>query len=324
MGVPNLQVLVTGGAGFIGSYLIEGLVKRGDYVKVLDTLSTGDISNISRVMRTGAVELVRGDVRDFKAVTEAVKGCEIIYHLAAQSSVPNSTEDPQLDMEINIGGILNVLRAAREGGQKVVFASSSVVYGNAKIIPTPEDAPLNPCSFYGLSKTATEGYCRVYSELFGIPAVILRLFNIFGPGTNKGVMIDLYRKLLREPKRLELLGSGQQKKDYLYIDDATEAFLSAPVKSQCRGEAYNIGLGESYTVFELAGMMFEVLGLSGVEVKARGGISWLGDVERTQPDVSKAEREMDWKAKVGIREGLERTLEWFEEALGPVQGARKL
>jgi UDP-glucose 4-epimerase len=238
--------------------------------------------------------------------------------------VPKSTEDPQLDMEINIGGTINVLRAAREGRQKVVFASSSVVYGNAEIIPTPEDSPLNPCSFYGLSKTAAEGYCRVYSELFGVPAVILRLFNIFGPGTNKGVMIDLYRKLLRDSKRLELLGSGEQKKDYLYIADTAEAFLQAPLKSPCRGEGYNIGLGESYTVFELAQMMFEILGLSGVKVTARGGISWPGDVEQNEPDVSRAEREMGWKAQVGIREGLTRTLKWFEETLGPIDGATKV
>lgn len=316
-----MQVLVTGGAGFIGPHIIDRLVKRGDSVRVFDNLSSGDLSNVSRYIGAGAIELVKGDVRDRAAVGKAAKGCELIYHLAAQSSVPKSTEDPQADMEVNIGGTHNVLMAARECGAKVVFASSSVVYGRAVKVPTPESAPLLPYSFYGISKTSAENYCRVYSELFEVPTVILRLFNIYGPGTNKGLMIDIYRKLMRDPKRLELLGSGMQKKDYLYIDDTVDAFIIAPEKSPCRGEAYNIGLGESYTVFEVADMVFKVLGLSGVKVSAQGGVSWLGDVELTQPNVMKAELEMGWKAKVGMREGISSTIKWFQDSLGRIDGA---
>lgn len=318
-----MLVLVTGGAGFIGPKLIGRLVERGDLVRVLDDLSTGSLSNISELIKTGAVEFVKGDVRDARAVSEAAKGCNLIYHLAAQSLVPVSTERPDLDMEINIEGTLNVLRAAKDSGSKVVFASSAAVYGRVNKTPTPEDESLVPYSFYGLSKMAAENYCRVYSELFGVPTVTLRLFNIYGPGTNKGVMIDLYRRLLRDPGRLEVLGSGNQLKDYLYIDDAVEALLMAPEKAACKGEAYNIGLGESYTVFQLAEMMLGILGLRGVEVTARGGVAWLGDMELTQPDVSKAERELGWRAKTGIREGLLRTLEWFEEKIGPIGGERK-
>ena len=318
-----MLVLVTGGAGFIGPKLIGRLVERGDLVRVFDDLSTGSLSNISELIKTGAVEFIKGDVRDAKAVSEAAKGCNLIYHLAAQSLVPVSTERPDLDMEINIEGTLNVLRAAKDIGSKVIFASSAAVYGKVTKTPTPEDEPLVPYSFYGLSKMAAENYCRIYSELFGVPTVTLRLFNIYGPGTNKGVMIDLYRRLLRDPRRLEVLGTGNQLKDYLYIDDSVEALLMATERAACRGEAYNIGLGESYTVFQLAEMMLGILGLSGVEVKARGGVAWLGDVELTQPDVSKAERELGWKAKTGIREGLLRTLEWFEEKIGPIGGGRK-
>jgi len=319
-----LLVLVTGGAGFIGPKLIGRLVERGDLVRVLDDLSTGSLSNISELIKTGAVEFIKGDVRDAKAVSEAAKRCNLIYHLAAQSLVPVSTERPDLDMEVNIEGTLNVLRAAKEDGSKVVFASSATVYGKVTKTPTPEDEPLVPYSFYGLSKMAAENYCRIYSELFGVPTVTLRLFNIYGPGTNKGVMIDLYRRLLRDPRRLEVLGTGNQLKDYLYIDDSIEALLMAPERAVCKGEAYNIGLGESYTVFQLVEMMLGILGLSGVEVKARGGVAWLGDVELTQPDVSKAERELGWKAKTGIREGLLKTLEWFEEKIGPIGGERRL
>lgn len=319
-----MQVLVTGGAGFIGPHIIDRLVKRGDSVRVLDNLSSGSLSNVSGYIKTGAIELTRGDVRDRAAVRKAADGCELIYHLAAQSSVPRSTDDPETDMEVNIGGTHNVLMAARECGAKVVFASSSVVYGRSVKIPTPEDAPLLPYSFYGVSKTSAESYCRVYSELFEVPTVILRLFNIYGPGTNKGLMIDLYRKLMRDPKRLELLGSGMQKKDYLYIDDTVDAFIAAPERSPCRGEAYNIGLGESYTVFEVADIMSKVLGLSGVKVQAQGGVAWLGDVELTQPRVIKAELEMGWKAKVGMREGIASTVKWFQETLGSIEGAKTL
>lgn len=316
--------MVTGGAGFIGPHIIDRLVKRGDSVRVLDNLSSGSLSNVSGYIKTGAIELTRGDVRDRAAVRKAADGCELIYHLAAQSSVPRSTDDPETDMEVNIGGTHNVLMAARECGAKVVFASSSVVYGRSVKIPTPEDAPLLPYSFYGVSKTSAESYCRVYSELFEVPTVILRLFNIYGPGTNKGLMIDLYRKLMRDPKRLELLGSGMQKKDYLYIDDTVDAFIAAPERSPCRGEAYNIGLGESYTVFEVADIMSKVLGLSGVKVQAQGGVAWLGDVELTQPRVIKAELEMSWKAKVGMREGIASTVKWFQETLGSIEGAKTL
>lgn len=311
-----MQALVTGGAGFIGAHLVERLIENGASVRILDDLSAGDISGISRLLRTGAAIFLKGDIRDFGKVMESTRGCDIVYHLAAQSSVPKSTESPALDLEVNVIGTHNVLRAAKECGAKVVFASSSVVYGIPRRTPTPESDPLVPHSFYGASKAAAEDYCRLYSELFGIPTVILRLFNIYGPGTNKGLMFDLYRKLLRDPRRLEILGTGRQKKDYLYIDDAVDAFIVAPERSRCKGDAYNIGLGESYTVMEIAEIMFDALGLSGVDVRPRGGTSWPGDVELTEPDVSKAQIELGWKAKVGIKDGIRRTLEYFGKTLG--------
>jgi len=317
-----LQILVTGGAGFIGTKLVEELIKRGALVKIFDDLSSGRMSNISHLIKTGAVEFIKGDVRDFPAVREAVSGCDIVYHLAAQSLVPFSMERPDVDMEINIKGTLNVLMAAKEFGSKVVFTSSSTVYGNVARTPTPEDEVLIPYSFYGLSKMAAEHYCRIFSEQFNVPTVILRLFNVYGPRNTKGLMIDLYRKLLRDQKRLELLGTGNQRKDYLYIDDAVEALLLAPEKSACAGDTYNIGSGESYTVFQIAEFMLELLGLEGVEIFARGGKAWLGDVELTRPDVSKAERELGWKAKTGIKEGLARTIVWFEEKLGRIPSAK--
>lgn len=315
---------MTGGAGFIGPHIVRRILADGNLVKVYDDLSAGAIHNLAPFIKTGAVEFIKGDVRDRGRVAEAAKSCEIIYHLAAQSSVPKSTEDPISDMEINIGGTLNVLEAARQSGAKVIFASSSVVYGKASRMPTPEEERLDPWSFYGASKAAAETYCRLYSELFGVPTAIMRLFNIYGPGTNKGVMIDLYRKLLRDPRRLELLGSGMQKKDYLYIDDTVEAFLIASERSPCRGDAYNIGLGKSYTVFEIAKMMVEELGLGNVEIFARGGTSWAGDVEVNLPSVVKAELEIGWKAKTELRDGLIKTMKWFEGQLGRIEGAREL
>ncbi|MDD1766441.1 MAG: GDP-mannose 4,6-dehydratase, partial [Candidatus Methanomethyliaceae archaeon] len=195
-----MSVLVTGGAGFIGPRLIGRLVERGNLVRVFDDLSSGRLSNISELIKTGAVNFIKGDIRDVTAIEEAASGCDLIYHLAAQSRVPFSTERPEVDMEINIEGTLNVLRAGKKAKSKVVFSSSSTVYGKVGKTPTPENEPLVPNSFYGLSKLAAENYCRIYSELFEVPTVTLRLFNIYGPGTNKVVMIDLYRKLLRDPR----------------------------------------------------------------------------------------------------------------------------
>ncbi len=319
-----MRILVTGGAGFIGPKLVEELIKRGDYVRIFDDLSSGRLSNISHLLKTGAVEFIKGDVRGLAALKKAAEGCELIYHLAAQSLVPFSMERPEIDMDINVKGTLNVLMVAKDFMTGVVFTSSSTVYGNVTKIPTPEDEPLMPHSFYGLSKMAAEHYCRIYSEQFGVPTVILRLFNIYGPGNNKGLMIDLYRKLLRDQKKLEVLGSGNQLKDYLYIDDTVEALLVTPERAKCVGEAYNIGLGESYTVLQIAEMMLKMLGLKDVDVVTKGGKAWLGDVELTRPDVSKAERELGWKAKVGIKEGLERTMIWFEDKLGRIPGAKAL
>jgi len=315
-------ILITGGAGFIGPKLAERLLKNGEPIRILDSFSTGNHSNLSAL--PGHVEIVEGDVRSASATRSAAKGCRIIYHLAAQSSVPASIENPRLDMETNIGGTLNVLEAARSNDSKVVLASSSVVYGNATRTPTPEDEPLVPYSFYGISKMVAENYCRLYSELFDVPTVVLRLFNVYGPGTNKGVMIDLYRKLLVNPKRLEILGTGKQTKDYLYIDDTVEAFLLAPERSKCEGNAYNIGLGQSYSVLELVEMMLSELELGDVAVAPKGGVAWAGDVELTKPDVSKAQQELGWKANTGIAEGLCMTLKWFQERLGIIDGAKKL
>jgi len=316
------MILITGGAGFIGTRLAERLLERGETVKIFDDLSSGSITNLSKLTITGGAEFVKGDIRDAASVAAASGGCDLIYHLAAQSSVPISTEQPRLDLDVNVMGTFNVLEAARKGGCKVVFTSSSVVYGNAARIPTPEDAPLLPGSLYAASKMAAEGYCRVYSELFDVPAVILRLFNVYGPGTSKGVMIDLYRKLLRDSRKLELLGSGKQTKDYVYIDDTVEALLLAPHGARGAGTGvYNIGMGESYNVTELAGLMFELLGLGGVEVTIKGGESWPGDVEFTQADIGRAEREIGWKPKTGIREGVAMTLEGFIKKFGGVKRA---
>jgi UDP-glucose 4-epimerase len=313
-----MVVLITGGAGFIGSKLAEELIKRGKIVRILDNLSSGDLSNINHLIKTGAVEFIKGDIRDKDIIKKSSNDCDLIYHLAAQSSVPFSMENPDIDMEVNIKGTLNVLMIAKEIGAKVVFTSSSTVYGIAKKIPTHEDVELNPYSFYGLSKMTAEYYCKLYSQHFNLPTVILRLYNVYGPRNNKGLIFDIYRKLMINPRRLEILGSGMQTKDYVYIDDVVEALLSAPELSKCKGDAYNIASGESYSVLDIAKFMIEILNLKDVEIVIKGGKSWIGDVEFTKPDVSKAERELGWKAKTEIKEGLLKTIKWLEEKLGRI------
>ena len=237
-----MKVLVTGGAGFIGPHIVDRLIKRGDFVRVFDNLSTGDLSNIARYISTGAVELVRGDVRDLAAVKGAAEGCELIYHLAAQSSVPKSTEDPQADMEINVGGTHNVLMAAKEQGAKVVFASSSVVYGRSVKVPTPE---AHRCPSRSTASRRTENYCRTTTALRGADGDTEALQHL-RTGNQQGSDDRPYRKLMRIRSASELLGSGTRRR-IIFTSTTRLTFIMAARGRVQRGGAQH-GLGESYTV----------------------------------------------------------------------------
>ena len=312
------KVLITGVAGFIGSHLAQKVHSQGFEVVGIDNLSTGHIENLSALMNSGRFTLVKGDILNSGGISKVFRDVDLVFHLAAQSSVPKSTEDPTRDFEINAKGTLNVLECARKAEAKaVIFASSSTVYGNA-ILPTPEDHPLLPISNYGASKAAAEAYCPSYSSLYGLKTASLRYYNIFGPRSRKGVMHDLLQKLWKDNKELEVLGTGGQEKDYLYVDDAIEATVLVTNKGELVGEAYNVGSGESYSVKEIVEKLLDILGVSDKTKPFYTGFSWHGDVQKTKANISKLKK-LGFRPKVGIEEGMRKFVKWYESEYGKIR-----
>jgi len=302
----------------MGSHLAERLIERGVEVMGLDNFSSGRSENIFSLRNSKGFTLIKGDILNERDLSNA-KDIDAIFHLAAQSSVPMSTEDPCRDFEINVRGTINVLEHARKEDVKAfIFASSSTVYGEAKVLPTPEDHPMQPISNYGASKAAGEVYCSSYSSLYGIGTVSLRYYNIFGPRCTRGVMFDLMQKLSRDKGRLEVLGTGKQEKDYLYIDDALNATLLVAEKGRLGGEAYNVGSGEAYTVEELTTMLLEMLRLGGrTKIVYKGGLSWPGDVQRTRADISKLGK-LGFAPKVELERGMRAFVDWYQSEYGRI------
>jgi UDP-glucose 4-epimerase len=300
------KIAVTGGVGFIGSHLCRTLVEQGAKVTVFDNLSSGKIERIKDLTDKG-LTFVQGDIRDPTALEKATKGCDVVVHLAAQASVPFSMENPKEDCEINVVGTLNALEAAKKAGARVVFASSSAVYGNPAKRPTPETYPVNPISFYGLAKLLGEHYCRFYRDNYGLEVVMLRIFNVYGPRCH-GVMDDFLDKLQKEPDRLEVLGNGQQARDFIYISDMVNFIIEAATSPAAVGQVFNVGTGETTTVLELAEKIVELLGLENVKIHCKGGLAWAGDMDITLADNSKALNTLNWKLQVSLEEGLKKLI----------------
>jgi len=312
------RVLITGVAGFIGSQLAERLHSKGLEVIGIDNFSTGNAENLSNLVDSRHFTLFRGDILKLKGLSKAFKDVGTVFHMAAQSSVPKSTEDPVQDFEINVRGTLNVLECARKTDvKKVIFASSSTVYGEASVLPTSEEHPFLPISNYGAGKAAAEAYCSSYSSLYGLKIASLRYYNIFGPRSRKGVMFDLLQKLQKDNKKLEVLGTGREAKDYLHIDDAVDATLLVAERGKLSGEAYNIGSGKSYSVKELVDKLLKILGLAGKTNPFYTGFSWLGDVQKTLADISKLKK-LGFKPMVGIDKGMKTFVDWYRSKYGEI------
>jgi UDP-glucose 4-epimerase len=305
-GFEGKQVVVTGGAGFIGSNLCRTLLEQGAKVTAYDNLYSGKIEFIEDLMDKG-LNFVQEDIRDAAALEKATKNSEVIFHLAAQTSVPFSMENPKEDSEINVVGTLNVLEAARKADARVVFSSSCAVYGNPEKRPTPETYPTHPIAFYGLSKLLGENCCRFYQEIYGLEAVILRIFNVYGPDCH-GVIYDFLNKLQKTPDKLEVLGTGRQSRDFVYISDMVDFLLEAATSPAAAGEVFNVGTGTTTSVSELAEMLIEVLGLKDVDVYFRGGQAWEGDMDITLADNSKAVNKLQWRPQVSLKEGLKKLI----------------
>lgn len=305
-----MRTLVTGGAGFIGSHLVDALVERGDDVVVLDNLATGRAQNVTR-----DAKFVEGDVSQPDDVMEAIAGCEVVFHQAALGSVPRSVARPLDTDRANVHGTLTVLAAAKEAGvQRVVLASSSSVYGGARQVPTPEDLELMPRSPYAVSKLTGEHYSRVAWELHGLQTVCLRYFNVFGPrqrpDSEYAAVIPRFIDSLLNGLPPEVHGDGLQARDFTFVSDAVQANLcaaEAPAEA-CAGKAYNVAHGSPHSLMELLAVLKAELGvdLEPVHVGSRPG-----DVRLSHADVSAAQRDLGYVPVVSFEEGLVKTLDWF-------------
>ncbi len=305
--IKETEVLVTGGAGFIGSHLCETFFEQGAKVIAYDNLSSGKIEYI-RDLSEKKIKFVQGDIRDSVALEEAAGNCETIFHLAAQTSVPFSMKNPEEDFDVNAHGTLDVLEIARKKDARIVFASTAAVYGNAEKTPTPEDYPTQPISFYGLSKRVAEDYCQFYHENYGVEVVILRIFNVYGL-RGHGVMPDFLDKLKKTPGKLEVLGTGEQSRDFIHVSDIVRALVLCAQHRKADGQIYNVGSGTTTSVTAIARMIIALLNLRGVtKLSFAGGQAWEGDAKLTHADISKIVGELDWRPLVGLRDGIKNLL----------------
>jgi len=279
-----MKILVTGGAGFIGSHLVDRLVKEGFGVKIIDNLSSGRLENLTQYRNGSRVEVVMGDLKKMEDGLKAVDGTDVVFHFAANPEVRVSTTNPEIHFNENVVATFNLLEAMRRKDVKeLVFASSSSVYGEPEQIPVSEDAPIRPVSIYGASKAACENLIHAYVKLYGIKAVILRYANVVGPRLRHGVVWDLINKLRKNLNELEILGDGKQVRSYIYIDDAVEATIIAWRKSFSNFNVYNVASEDWLTVDEVADEVIKAMGLLGVKRVHKPllhGVGWPGDVKR--------------------------------------------
>jgi UDP-glucose 4-epimerase len=303
---------VTGGAGFIGSNLVDALLSRGHDVTILDDLSTGRQENLSGALRDGA-RLHESSVVDAAAVADAMAAArpEVVFHLAAQIDVRRAVADPAFDATVNVVGTATLLEAARRAGARrfVQASTGGAIYGDAPSIPTPEDAPARPLAPYGTSKAGAEGYAELYERLYGLSTLSLRLSNVYGPRQDPrgeaGVIAIYCGAASTEPAApATVYGDGRQTRDFVYVGDVVDAFLAAGANG-ATGRC-NVGTGRETTVLELA----ETLGL-----EAKFEPERTGEIRRSCLDPSAAESLLGWRARVALREGLERTLEWQRETI---------
>jgi UDP-glucose 4-epimerase len=304
-----MRSIVTGGAGFIGSNLVDALLERGDEVTVLDDLSTGKRENVGSALAAGA-QLVELDIRDAHAVADVVERVkpEVIFHLAAQIDVRRSVADPAFDARVNVEGTINVLRAALQAEVRRVVNTSTggAIYGEGRILPAPEDHPVAPEAPYGLSKFCAEGYCDLFKRLHGLSTVSLRYGNVYGPRQDPlgeaGVIAIFCGKLI-EGGKATVFGDGLQTRDYVYVSDVVEANLVA-ASSHADG-SFNIGTEVESSVLDLIGAL-KAHSSNGFE--AEHAAERPGEVRHIALDATRARAELGWQAKVGLAEGIERTL----------------
>ncbi len=307
------RYLVTGGAGFIGSHIVDRLVAEGHAVRVIDDLSSGRRENLESVK--SKVEFIEGDIRDRKKATQACDGIEYIIHAAAWRSVPKSMADPYGYMDVNVLGTTGLMDAAvKNKAKRFVCVSSSSVYGETSKVPMREEDPVAPVSPYAASKLADELLCGLFWRAYGLETVAVRYFNVFGPRqsleNDYAVVIPKFIACLLKRESPPVYGDGKQSRDFTYIDNVAEATILASKAPKVAGEVFNIALGEEHTVLDLLSELNKIMGLS---VPPAFKPPRPGDVKRTFADPAKAKRMLNWKGSVSFSEGLRRTTEYFKK-----------
>lgn len=298
------NALVTGGAGFIGSHLVDRLVEDGLDVTVIDNLHAGKLENLDS--SKGGTTLIKGDVRDVELLKRVIVDVDIVFHIGANASVPYSVENPRYDFETNALGTFNILEASVNSGvKKVVYASTAAVYGEPEYIPMGEKHPLRPISPYGASKLAGESVGMAFKETYGLNFASIRIFNTYGPRQPRYVMYDFIMKLKKNPKNLEVLGTGEQVRDYCYVSDMVDVFMLTAEKGD---GIYNAAGGVPTSIRELAELMVSEIS-PGAKIQY-GGKTWKGDINTLIADITKL-RNLGFAPKVDLRIGVKKMIEWF-------------
>ncbi len=313
--------LITGGAGFIGSNIAEELLQRGHNVRILDNFSTGQRRNIellkTNLPSAAQLTVIEGDLRSYHIVQEAVEGADYILHQGALPSVPRSVRDPLTSNEVNVVGTLNLLQAARQAGVKrLVYASSSSIYGDNPTLPKVETMEPMPLSPYAVSKLAAEQYCRVFHQLYGFETVALRYFNVFGPRQDPNsfysAVIPKFISAALQNKPLTVHGDGLQSRDFTYIANVVNANLLACESSDAAGQVMNVSCGERYTLLDLIRALETLLGKP---IKVQHTNPRPGDVKHSQADISRARKLLGYEPLVGFKEGLAKTVAWYRQQI---------
>ena len=306
------EYLVTGGAGFIGSNIVERLVREGLSVRVLDNLATGSELNLAPIARE--IDFVHGDITDPDIVRKAIEGVHYVMHLAALPSVPRSIKDPVLTNEVNVRGTLNMLLGARDAKvKKFVYSSSSSVYGDTPTLPKVETMVPRPLSPYAVQKVTGEYYCGVFAKLFGLSTYCLRYFNVFGPKQNPesqyAAVIPLFVKAIQNGEPPTIFGDGEQTRDFTFVDNVVAANLACcDHDGEAQGDVINIAGGQRTSVNQLAGMIMSIVGK---EVDLHYESSRAGDVRDSEADLGKVTSTLGWRPEVGLKDGLKKTVEYF-------------
>ncbi len=307
--------LVTGGAGFIGSHIVEELVAKGETVRVLDNFSTGKRENLE--MFLDKIELIEGSVEDRKACVEAVRGMHFVSHQAALCSVPRSVENPVATNETNVTGTLNMLWASKEAGvRRFVCAGSSSIYGNSEVLPKNEGMSPNPCSPYAVSKLVKEHYCTLFCRLYGLKTVVLRYFNVYGsrqdPDSPYAAVIPSFAQALIRGERAKIYGDGEQSRDFTYVKDCVQANLIACQKDKAVGEVFNIASGRRIAINDL---YHKTAGLLDKKDRPIYESPRPGDVRHSLADISKARKLLGYEPRFTIDQGLREAIQWYKTSL---------